>query len=434
MEIVTRTKPMPNALFIRQQRWLTNANFLCNLIAENNKPLTKYNDSTVSHVCDMSIDWLINRCKNFSRLSSEIHEHELQDYIKEARGGKPITGNGGSEDNWQPIDEYLNQQILFDMECLSPTAQKLTEILNNNLTEGIQTKRGSQDLTAQNITESLWFKMSKLAYLNRKVCLMAENVYKDDEKLKESDLNRNLFKLYENAQRVRCSTFSSPYTMKLSEQYVGKTFGDLKKKYSELQMAHITPFSKRQHRLRQPRLDETEDMHHETKVLGLNAGAALFKLKSESTLGCIEHIVGLPERSDISGTNTDAIGFAITFYDSSGNQRREMAVYVLVCMTTMSLTGHHSLSETATAGSLWSKDNYRPFSPQSVINILTNLYDSRGQVVDSIDDLIVVNKNQLEWTTNKWESLKLDRNTPNDLEFNDGLWWTVKTIMQEFSD
>ena len=426
---------MPNAHFTRQQRWLSNASFLCNLIAENNKPTGSTTKPTTSQVCDQAISWQIRMCEEFTRTSADIDENELQDYIKEARGGKPVLGNGEALDNnWKPIDKYLDKQIIFEMECVSPSAQKLTEILNNNLTEGIQTKENSQDLVTQDITQTLWFKMSKLAYLNRKVCLIAENVFKDNEKLDATKIREKLFRLYENAQRVRCSTFSSPYITKLSPQYVDKTFGELKKKYTELQISHRTPFSKKQHRQRECRQDDINDTHLETKILGLNAGAALFKFKKESTLGCIEHVLGLPERSDISGTNTDAIGFSISFTSNTGF--RERALYVLVCMATMSLTGHHSLSETATAASLWSKSNYQPFSPQSVIDILTNLYDSHGQTdiaPEIASTLLSINPDELEWTKNKWETLKLDRKTPNDLEFTDGLWWTVKEIMQEFS-
>ena len=428
-----------NALFIRQQRWLANATFLCQLVDANN---SQANPMRISIVIDQAITQLLQDCAAFTRSSADLmHEHELQDYIKEVRGGDPvINGQPGAQGNWSPTpdERYLNKQILFEMESLSPLAQKVAQILNRNQPESIQVQvNDGGNLVAQQVSDSLLFKMLKLAYLNRKVAMMAENVFSDNHQLAgPADLQNPLFLVFDANQRVRCATFSTPFSRSLAMDYVDKPFSGLKAAYAKIQNEENRPFSKQVHRRRRPRADKVEDYHPESKTLALNAGAALFQpLPNESTLGYIESLLGLPERSDISGTNTDAVGFANTLnYDNVPegiNIKRYRSRYLLTTMTTMSLVGHHSLSETAAAASLWSSANYKPFDPASVINVLSNLYNLDGNPIVAADEVLASNNDDVTWIRNKWEALKLDRMTPDDLEFNDGLWWAVKSTLSD---
>lgn len=404
-----------NETFYRQQRWLANTQFLCYLVEENNK--TSGQQLTFEQIVDKAILALTNLCQKFNRNKNEITDHELLAYKLEVQDATTYV----NDTNWSPSDNELNKQILFEIDCLSSIARDVTQ------------KFWSQ----ADPTNSLLFKMFKVSYLNRKTCLMAENVVADSSSYQDQS-GTSLFRLFENAQRVRSSTFSAPFAQKLSTNNYS-TFGELKKAYSNVQMEANRPFSKKQHRLRKPRLDVTNDIHRETKTLALNAGAALFRPDDESTLGFIERILGLPERSDISGTNTDAIGLGLTFIKNvQGDElikAKAFSYYVLICMTTMSLAGHHSLSETATAASLWSAKNYEPFNAESVINILTSSYQpnatSATETIASQPKTVISYKDeQLLWFTNKWQTLKLDNMTPNDLEFSDGLWWTVKSTLR----
>ncbi len=390
-----------NETSIRHQRWLSNINFLCQLVSKN--------IDTFREAHGWAITAIKKLCREFDP-STDINDFELKAYINEARGGAPARSRG----EWVWNEDSLKRQIRFEIQSLSSHAQEVLKKLEQ------------EDV----------LRLFMLSYLNRKVCIMAENVLAANENLNDRNTNYRLFKLFENCQRVRCSDFSTPFRDYLSNERADReemSFSELRSAYARKQRQPNCPFNKSLHRLRDPRSSAPIDVHPESKALALNAGAELLKLnEKESTLGLLEHVLGLPERCDISGTTTDAIGMAITLpiiYEFPRYRDLESltSLYVLACMTAMSLAGHHSLSETATAASLWAGVNYKPFDPISLVTILNSLYDVNGEGCRG--NPIVFDDDSIGWTRAKWKSLKLNKYAKDDIEFNDDLWYMSNVLI-----
>lgn len=174
------------------------------------------------------------------------------------------------------------------------------------------------------------------------------------------------------------------------------------------------PFSKQIHRLRKSPENNPSDAH----LLGIDAGAHINAITQESTLGKIRQRLGLPLRCDISGTTVDAMGFCDTFIekDQRGNNNVKRMVYLVSCMLSMCLTGHHSLDEMALALSLDVKEEaakYDPCNPASVIELLkewsgwtdfdfsdTNYFNTKTAGILRLENL-----KELEFTRKLWDDL-----------------------------
>lgn len=455
----------------RLKRELSNQLFLCQTIAANETDKNyggAGNQGLISATCDLASAWLLDVIKTYQADGTQHFDHELTDYLVESgdfewaepakpeksiglRDSKekylsPVVEADESQRNWSPDPEKLDKEIKFLISSMSPRSRKLATLMD-----------AGAKVTVEN---SLIYKIHKLNYLNRKVCIMAENLNKGGNLDKSGDGNlgymkkndasggfdiRNaealketwLFKIFDWAQAVRSSTFNA-WAMDVGDtvsanQKAADYFDQVAGKYGSITKLPDRPFNSHIHRLRSR---GRGFLHPDLDLLSIDAGAATTQVKDESTFGRIARKLGLPERCDISGTTTDAAGAAIVFPGGSlaisgrtfDIKSTYSAAYVLCCITAMGLIGHHSLSEMATASSLASNKNYCPFQPQSLIDVLNNFSLSKGGTVykGKLEPPSLVNS---AWIEAKWQSLRLNDATPVDLEFNDRLWNTARFVV-----
>jgi hypothetical protein len=156
-------------------------------------------------------------------------------------------------------------------------------------------------------------------------------------------------------------------------------------------------------------------------LLGIDAGAHINAITQESTLGKIRQSLGLPLRCDISGTTVDAMGFCDTFINKKPNNDSnnvERMVYLVSCMLSMCLTGHHSLDEMALALSLdVEKKKYDPCDPTSIIYLLKE-WSGWTKFNFNIDDT--------DYYHRKAKGI-LGPDSPKKLKFTKNLWDDLAT-------
>lgn len=373
-----------------------------------------------------------------------------------------ITGNTGDTGdivNSQSDSEYTffknlkresengtyNKEISSMIDGLSSPALQVASVLTKEECSG--RKEAEQKETA------LWYILT-IGYVNRKFCLGAEGVVKKQEGgwydknksetkvndfLEDTNNNQNdcnALQLFSNCLRPRLNYIGAqpymgeePYDTELfiengknENKINGKeTVEKLVKRFDGLSTDKKldVPFSKQIHRLRKPPENNPSDAH----LLGIDAGAHINAITQESTLGKIRQSLGLPLRCDISGTTVDAMGFCDTFIkkgENSNNKKR--MVYLVSCMLSMCLTGHHSLDEMALALSLDVKERdglkkYDPCEPASVIDLLkewsgwtdfvfsyTKYFNAKAAGILRLFDKPIKN---LEFTKQLWDGLAI---------------------------
>ena len=399
----------------RQQRWIMNAQLLCDLIAD------KKNLVNVIKVCDEATLWLNSLIDIFQEKvdpTCETNNAVLQDYLLEACASYGEANR--SKTTWRYNEQSLTRQITFEISCLSPYAKNIAPELFCDATLNAEGHLANPDKKPRDITQSIIFKMIKLQYVSRHVCIMSQNLPEGTQK-DTPELNK-LFAMHVNGLRVFCSTFDKREGLPPKDA----DHEAVKRHYQEVVNNPNRPFTS-EHR---QRVIDRDDSHDDQQLLALHAGAAFITQKPGSTLGYIGAKIGLPERCDISGTTASIIGAAITWHSGNSEEEcRKKAAYILSCMTVMCLMGHHSLAEVATAASLWSRYNYRPFRANSLWQILTSLCDANGADPD-IDPNKILNFNDSHgWIEGKWRTLKLDEKIPDDIEFNDELWNLMRVMI-----
>ncbi len=380
----------PNA----QKRWVTNAMFLCESLTAIKGPgvyqdnaLTKYLENKCAYIIG-----LFNQEENFGILQKS-EDTELQAFY--------ITCKKEGQNQIDP--RAVNENIQVELLCMSPSARKIASSLVHPYTDN---KKPPQK-QAFDVTESLLGLCYKTGYLNRLICLLAEEMakekssytvlgeagaweFKDGSKPKTTNV---LLSIYLNAQRVRSSQFGKAFVPDPVPTTI-KTWGEAFKK---AQGSHLSPFNKEIHRRRTQKHGVITNK--ESYLMSSTAGAAFTQLAPDSTLGLVEKALSLPERCDISGTTTDAIGAALTMcvgeYDGLG-----LYAYIMACMTSMSLSGHHSLSEMGAALSLWSNVAYNPLKSAVVHQTIENLFNVSGEVTQKT--IWHDEDNKTNWYSHEW--------------------------------
>ncbi|MEM9455021.1 MAG: hypothetical protein AAGF11_12645 [Myxococcota bacterium] len=312
------------------------------------------------------------------------------------RIASPMTNQGGAE-----VD------VTIKREKLEPV--KGTQYMRRAGYDKEKVKLEEQQPRKQKIRQGTLYWMYVIAYFNRKIALAAE-LYTREGGVKssrlfevalscmyprlrtlpgESDLLNEIdafkeIKKYrsEEGQWIRDEYSTEPQrkevTGKLKEcdsllkdptTATVNTLDQIRK------LVHI-PFSVTFHRKRQP---ATEG--HLDPVLALDAGAHYKNPTDRSTLGGIRKEYDLPNRCDISGTTTDAVGYSLVCYrqeDGEHVKREHTRTYhVLSCITTMCLSGHHSLDEMAIALTLADRKNeqtkYNLANPTTIVEVIGNV-------------------------------------------------------------
>ncbi|MCP3923905.1 MAG: hypothetical protein GY714_15105 [Desulfobacterales bacterium] len=217
------------------------------------------------------------------------------------------------------------------------------------------------------------YKIFKIGYLNRKLCIPPESIAKITDPNVFTGINQKIKNLATNTLKPRISWFGVPnidFDMNSAAAY--KNERD-KLKNRDGKNALITPFTENCHRVR-TNIDN-KYRHPDSNLLSLDAGALGKTPTEKSTLGKLRSLLGLPLRCDISGTTTDAVGFAKTLYEINGEGKKNQALHILCCMLSMCLSGHHSLDEIGVALSLSATNKfYDPLNPaSSVFDLLKNV-------------------------------------------------------------
>lgn len=399
----------------RQQRWIMNAQLLCDLVAD------KKNLVNVIKVCDEANLWLKDLIDIFQQKvdpNGDTNDSVLQDYRIEACTDYDEESSGKT--TWQYNEQSLNRQITFELGCLSPYARYISRVLECDSTLDINDSLANPDSKSKDISQSVIFKMIKLLYLTRRVGIMAKSL--PGKTKQDAPQVDKLFELFINLRRVRYSTFSIREGLPAADA----DHQSVEQHYKNIAKNPNRPFNS-EHR---QRTTGRSSGHSDQKLLGLHAGAATTTQTTDSTLGYITSKIGLPERCDISGTTADVIGAAITWHGGNSEEEcQKKAAYVLACMTVMCLVGHHSLAEMATAASLWSKHNYRPFRATSIWQVLSGLCDASGNDPEIDGNKVLNFKYSHGWIEGKWRTLKLDKSIPDDIEFNDELWNLMRIMI-----
>ena len=355
--------------------------------------------------------------------------------------GKIIGNISGSQDDLEYAffrvhikpkngdDRNLKNEINSIIDGLSGPAYRAASHLvgNGNNENGVNTQCSMKKLRF----------ILTIGYLNRKLCLGAEGVVKkkgnwyiknNAKKVGEilNDNDKNAMQLFLNCLRPRLNYIGAgphdknPFKKnedgeyKIETEYTVKMLVEL---FDGLSMdAELdVPFSKLIHRRRGFPGNNPLDSH----LLGIDAGAHINAITPESTLGKIRQ--RLPLRCDISGTTVDAMGFCDTFIkkgQEGSNNKEERMTYLVSCMLSMCLTGHHSLDEMALALSLDVKEKkYDPCNPASVIKLLeewsgwdgfsfpeTDYFNSKAEGILRIDNRIL---KKLEFTKELWDGLAI---------------------------
>ena len=162
-----------------------------------------------------------------------------------------------------------------------------------------------------------------------------------------------LFYIWHRAQCARSGTFKNPCNHN-DNNFAKKSVNELIEIFKKKQEDPECPFNKEIHRRRSKSKDQNERY-----LLSIGAGAGITRVDEDSTLGFVQRALHLPERCDISGTTTDAVGLAKAVTDGTIKigvldlkNHINPSVYVLCCITSMCLQGHHSLDEMGAAISL----------------------------------------------------------------------------------
>lgn len=428
-----------------QKRWISNAMLLVDTL-DSLKNVTISGTDNPAFTTEGALDAIITKMVEILTSNIDIisnsEDAEIQEFYLTCKNDEDLTISN------EKIQKYIEMQT----NCLGYYSRKISSKLikhtNNN---GVITKKP--------LHESLLGLALKTNYLNRIICIAAEELAEEKEahfvggdgnnwtfKENIADVNESivndkkiLLNIYINAQRVRSSNFGNCF----NEDITGKSLKNVSGIFKKAQAKDDCPFNKKVHRRRQQTPGTASNP--ESYFLSVGAGGSITNIDSESTLGLVQRALKLPERCDISGTTTDAIGAALTLcnkVDTFGPHTKGSApiIYVLSCITAMCLLGHHSLSEMGAAASLWSLNKYNPLKSTAFIHViyrLKRLDNTRptSQINDGRRQIRRILKNIDEtsnqgWHSQVWLSLagKEYENVIDSWEFNDSNWRTWKAF------
>lgn len=437
---------------VRRQRWITNVSLLATML--DSLPTgtgAMLTDSIEKGIATLKL-FLTDADSAGEQVPINAKDNELKCFRLESYF--PITKN------WKDIhDPYLDQEVLFEVSLLGPLIRNAASVLRRSYKVAKKDIKGDSDPT-----DSILFQIGKLAYLNRKICLLAEKGLKEDTKVplvagskapfnvdvkpEAADLVScyidtskpigRLAALFVMCQRIRCSKFNEPFTGKikvsvkaLANAADGVEFSLFSKFFKNELNQDDKPFSPTVHRIRGRSDIGQPPPPPDDAFLSLDAGARKPQNRinvEKSTLGLIAHGLGLPERCDISGTTTDAIGAALFIQSLLGGDQGgfDPRAYILCCMTSMCMAGHHSLDEVAAAASLWSDRLYKPFEALSFEKVLGALCELDGKPPATG---IWLNPDvwcKEDWYTQKWNSFLLAKEDLTTITFNNELWRGAK--------
>lgn len=295
-------------------------------------------------------------------------KHEIKTYLKvtldpELLGFRSIaydkTVTNYNADN-------IDRQIDFEINCLPAE----TKALANFMIGKEQWKPPLREIL-------------KVMYLTRIAVAVAERICLDDgvNKVVPAATSLKYAKLFAFCTRIRSSTFSTMAPdYKIDEKDPNKSAKEMKEFYKNWGDKADAPF----HGNRRYRDEDAIHLHRDDPILTSWAGTHKRPVDSEkSVLGMVERVYNLPERCDISGTTTDTLGYALFDWGGSGFEMDKILnpdIFTFINIYGMILSGHHSLFETHTGASLWSKECYFPFDPLSSIEVLSRLLEYDGTI------------------------------------------------------
>lgn len=303
---------------------------------------------------------------------SKIKEKELENFVYACCSVDDLSKNYFVSTN------KVKLEVKFAIDCTNP-------FFRNAASELIE--------EGEEIHRTTLFKCYEIGMLNRKLAVLGEVFQKrrpdsvlfpvpvpvpepnpEPLPIAQGD-EKYLLMLWFKAQRARSGTFGTPYRPE-DHEILGKPTKELAALFEKAQKRPMCPFNTDVHRRRK----DSEDQN-ERYLLGIGAGANQKKPSDDSTLGLVEKALGLPERCDISGTTTDAVGVAKLLckprFDGDANFSSKLLV--LSCIVSMDLQGHHSLDEMGAALSLSDRENYyNPLDPMSLEKLFAPLYAPRG--------------------------------------------------------
>jgi hypothetical protein len=434
------------AQIAQQKRTLANQLLLAQLI--------RTNQATVGPVVDAAITWLLGVLATYHADGRQNFDGELTSYLVESCGfswqqqpGQTLpTLTAPNAQDWVPNNNFIDEEIAFIIASLPNRIHKIGLQMDQPLVPPVP---AAAPIAAN---QTLLFRIQKLGYLNRKVCAIAENLDKGgnfsgvggNQLIPDINTlnNTTLFQIFNTAQRARCSTFDTratdltqpvPAAAPANPGVLENYFSGLKGRYKKLASGPQKPFDVDLHRRRGSNLGVA---HPDAQMMAIDGGGLTRVVLPDSTLGRIARELGLPERCDISGTTTDAVGAAAVWAfraglvdavapNLPGTPGDAFASYVLACIAAMEFNGHHSLSEMVSAASLWSSENYKPFASNSPIDVLNDMYQPDG-ITACLGNL--ADANNWVWIDNKWQTLRLHTETRIDIEFDDNLWNTMRFV------
>lgn len=407
------------------QRAISNAMYLTEVLLANSHNQVHQQPET---------RWIANRLvawvNNALAIEPNPSSGELKAFVKTCCapgiGVNPPQINAG----------YLNDSLIFDLNSMNPYFRNIAAKL----------------VEPNELQDSLLYNAHKIAVLNRKLCALAEEIvekHANDTVMVDGvaqpmtiellshivladgneagDTATDIGIVWYRAQCARSGTFDHPFNRADYgiDNYRTTPITQLDKAFAKAQASRMCPFNKKVHRLRmQGNSGSSQIANNERYLLSIGAGAAKTQIAANSTLGLVERALGLPERCDISGTTTDAVG-ASWEVSRQGNDC-DNRVYILCCMTSMLLLGHHSLDEMGGACSLSVAvpippvapvPCYNPLNPVSLFYVLNAL----GNV--PLQQPAAPNMIAMQWFSNEWLVLSgYDSNNIAAWNFTDDNW------------
>lgn len=320
----------------------------------------------------------------------------------------------------------LNEQIDFEIKCLPAQTKNLA----------IQGKAPDPSET-----DATWLnRILTLMYLTRKVVAVFEAVCEDTmtgEYIQYAYTDAP--QIYAKCTQVRSSTFSTraPMVSAVSDSSTvpsteqNKTLHDwavkMARYYKEWGEKAGAPFYGN-HRFRDKKAVQ---MHRDDLLLSVWAGTHKVPVDSErSVLGMVERVFNLPERCDISGTTTDAVGYGVYKENLPGTPANP-DLFVFLNIYGMIISAHHSLFETCAGASLWSSEFYAPFEPLSILDVLGNLYN-KGDDIQGIQPTVPSDR-KLKNLYSSLQTVVSDTHAQKDDLKLQNTYWYVRELWQDLA-
>ena len=413
-----------------QRRHVSNAMYLTKLMAKNG-----WDGSNPSRSAALTRieDLLFAKVNEGLKQLGKPHEAELREMVTSI-----CTVKADDKDNeYYEVDRQarFSELIKFNIACTNPWLRKIAA----NLVRNPAAKQGNSKSNYK-ATETVLFSIYAIGYLNRKLCVICEQLAERDKSktvaVEDGVLAKGgdkpaadevlpFLNIWCGAQRVRSSSFDVCFVVEDSD---GTTIAQLMGKFSSAQRGPMCPFNKAVHRQRE---QGSLVANNERFMLSIGAGGAKTAIAKTSTLGLVQRALGLPERCDISGTTTDAVGAAIMLREEHVRKKEKDPInphlFVLANIVSMCLQGHHSLSEMIGAASLWSSEYYNPLYVWGSDRVINGIQDHkmnkcRGQETKILD----VDRDEAVWLLQENFAIsgagELEQGESSTWDFSDENW------------